>query len=328
MDTPVVLIVFRRPETTRRVLDAIRRLRPPKLFIVADGPRPYRPGEAEECAAARAAAENIDWPCDVQRSYSAANMGCGRRVASGITWVFEQVEEAIILEDDCLPHPSFFGFCQTLLERYRHDTRIMHIGGASFQNGIKRGPYSYFFSRYSNVWGWATWRRAWSHFDPHLTSWSRLKGTEDQINMFDSEKECSYWSDIFDIMASNRPIDTWDFSWVYACFTQGLSIQPNANLISNIGFGADASHTQGSSPFAALPTFDIGELHHPPWVFRNRKADMYTFDHVYGARPTERNLLIRYLAGQMLRKLGMRDYYLKMRDELACRASSSARDHR
>jgi hypothetical protein len=292
----VVLIVFNRPATTRRVFDAIRLARPGVLLVVADGQRPCHPDDTEKCAAVRAIVENIDWPCEVERNYAETNMGCACRVASGINWVFERVEEAIILEDDCVPHPSFFGFCEVLLDRYRHDTRIMHIGGANFQNGNRRGPYSYFFSRYAHVWGWATW--------------PRLKAKDDLSNLFDTEDELHYWTNIYDEMTGDSPIDTWDYSWSYACRLNGVSICPNVNLIGNIGFGPEATHTKAPNCAPAMAVFDIGQITHPPWVIRNVEADKYTFYNHYGGHVIRnkcrfRNRL-RTLARQALRRFEMR----------------------
>ncbi len=156
--TPVALIIFNRPDTTERVFAEIAKARPPKLFIIADGPREDRPGEAERCASARAIVDRVDWNCEVQKNYSDVNLGCGARPATGISWVFDQVEEAIILEDDCIAHPTFFRFCDELLEKYRDDERIMHIAGNNFQFGNQRTSFSYFFSHHNICWGWASWR--------------------------------------------------------------------------------------------------------------------------------------------------------------------------
>jgi hypothetical protein len=159
VNTPIAFFIFNRPDTTARVFEAIRQAQPSKLLVVADGPRSTRPGEAEKCAATRAIIDQVDWECEVLTNYSDVNLGCRHRVSSGLDWVFEQVEEAIILEDDCLPHPTFFRFCEELLEWYRHDHRIVAISGDNFQNGHQSGEFSYYFSRYVHIWGWATWRR-------------------------------------------------------------------------------------------------------------------------------------------------------------------------
>lgn len=168
MSTPIALIIFNRPDLTIRVFSKIARAKPKTLFVIADGPRSDHPGDIKKCAEARSIIESVDWDCTVHKNYSDINLGCGRRLASGISWVFEKVEEAIILEDDCLPHPTFFRFCKELLERYRDDERIMQINGQNFQHKSMRTSYSYLFSYSNNCWGWATWRRAWQHFDMEM----------------------------------------------------------------------------------------------------------------------------------------------------------------
>src|SRR5437868_7090749 len=158
--TPVALIIFRRPQFTEQVFQALARVQPRQLFVIADGPRPDVEGEAELCRATRAIIDRVDWQCEVIKNYLETNLGCGRRPATGISWVFDQVEEAIILEDDCVPGPSFFPFCEELLARYRDDERIMHIAGSTYEHGLLPTPYSYCFSHFNGAWGWASWRRA------------------------------------------------------------------------------------------------------------------------------------------------------------------------
>lgn len=175
MNTTVAFFIFNRPGPTREVFEKIRRAQPARLFIIADGPRTEQ--ECILCEETRKIANAIDWPCEVKRNFSETNMGCGKRLSSGISWVFKQVEEAIILEDDCLPDNSFFQFCAEMLEQYRDDTRIMHIAGTSAQVGNKRfNPHeSYYFSIIANIWGWATWRRAWNLYDYDMKQWPTLK---------------------------------------------------------------------------------------------------------------------------------------------------------
>src|SRR3954453_1153033 len=165
LETAVALLLFRRPEETARVFERIREARPRKLFLVADGPRPGNEEDAQGCEQARAVVERVDWPCDVVRDFADENLGLKKRIPRGLHRVFGEAPEAIILEDDCLPHPSFFRYCAELLERYRDDERVMMISGDNFQGGRRRTPDSYYFSRYVHSWGWATWRRAWQHFD-------------------------------------------------------------------------------------------------------------------------------------------------------------------
>jgi hypothetical protein len=282
LSTPVALFIFNRPNLTEIVFDAIRQAKPKKLLVVADGPR--FPEEAEKCKQARAVIERVDWDCEVLTNFSEKNLGCNRRVSSGLDWVFSQVEEAIILEDDCLPAPSFFNFCQTLLERYRDDERVMHISGNNFQSGQSKTEYSYYFSKYIHIWGWASWRRAWKHYDVNIKTWSKYKSLGLIPSICEDLYEQKYWTDIFERVSSGA-VDTWDYQWVYTCWSQnGLSILPDSNLVSNIGFGLDATHVSAESPWARLPVTDIWEIQHPLFIFRNKVADDYTFDYHYGGQ--------------------------------------------
>jgi hypothetical protein len=284
LSTPVAFIIFNRPDTTHRVFQAIRQAQPQQLLVIADGPRADRPGEAEKCAATRAIIDRVDWECEVLINYSDINLGCKRRVSSGIDWVFSQVEEAIILEDDCLPAPSFFPFCQTLLEKYREDDRVMMISGDNFQPEDGQFEDSYYFSKYIHIWGWATWRRAWQHYDVEMTSWQNFRDKRLLNAVCPDPIENEYWFKIFDDVASGD-VDTWDYQWVYTCWQQsGMSIMPTVNLISNIGFRDDATHTSGESPWAAMPVGNIQTIRHPIFVLRNQDADMYTFETVFEGR--------------------------------------------
>lgn len=278
MKTPIVFLIFNRPETTIKVFEEIRRARPPKLFVVADGPRSDRAGEAEKCEAVRAIIDTVDWQCEVIKNYSACNLGCKSRISSGLDWVFESAEEAIILEDDCLPHPAFFRFCEEMLERYRDDNRIFLISGDNFQLGRKRTPYSYYFTRYSHIWGWATWRRSWRHYDVNISLWPEIKSEGLLDDIFHHDKvQVKYWSGIFDSMHAGR-IDTWDYQVVFACLINSiLNVMPSENLISNIGFGESATRTKGINKFANIPTENLEfPLSHPPYVIRDLIADDFT----------------------------------------------------
>jgi hypothetical protein len=253
MKTPVAFIIFNRPDTTKRVFEAIRQAKPPKLLVIADGPRADRPGEAEKCAAARAIIEGVDWECEVLTNYSDINLGCGKRPATGIKWVFEQVEEAIILEDDCLPNYSFFRFCELMLEEYRYDQRIMMISGTNWVGEWKSNIQSYHFSYYGGTWGWASWRRAWQYFDYEIKLWEkneireRIRDVIADNEQFRS-REKIYWN----TCKNPTTITWWDYQWGFARLLQsGLSIVPSLNLISNIGFGNDATHTKSNESAVA-----------------------------------------------------------------------------
>ncbi|PAX60058.1 glycosyltransferase family 2 protein [Brunnivagina elsteri] len=278
MKTPVAFLIFNRPDTTEKVFEAIRQAKPPKLLVVADGPRPDRPGEAEKCQAAREIIKQVDWDCEVLTNYSDVNLGCKKRVASGLDWVFENVEEAIILEDDCLPHPTFFPFCEELLDKYRDDNRIMTISGDNFQFGKTRNKDSYYFSRYNHCWGWASWRRAWQHYDIEMKNWEKVRDEGWLKDIFCDSSSVKYWENIFQRTYEGK-IDTWDYIWTYCCWLQnGLTILPNVNLVSNIGFGNEGTHTKSKKNiFANIPAEEMRFLlQHPSFVIRNEKADSLT----------------------------------------------------
>jgi hypothetical protein len=244
MKTPVTLIIFNRPDRAERVFAQIRQAKPSKLLVIADGPRPGREDDKEKCAAARAIIDRVDWDCEVLKNYATENLGCGKRVSTGIDWVFENVEESIILEDDCVPHPTFFRYCEDLLEYYRDDRRVMHISGDNFYSDKYSRPDSYIFSRFALMWGWATWRRAWQqYYDFEMKLWPQLKQQNLLQNIFCDPHSVMTWTQILQDVADGK-VDTWDYQWIMACFFQnGLAILPNVNLVTNIGFGADATHT-------------------------------------------------------------------------------------
>lgn len=295
MRSPVAMLIFNRPDTTARVFEAVRQARPLQLLVVADGPRPDRTGEAEQCAKARSIISRIDWKCDVQTNFAESNLGCRKRVSSGLDWVFQTVPEAIILEDDCLPHPTFFRFCDELLERYRDDERVMMVSGDNFQFGRKRTGHSYYFSRYTHIWGWASWRRAWQHYDVDMKQWPAAKECGLLTDILDDSGAVRHWRNIFD-RVSRGEINTWDYQWTFACWLQsGLSIIPNVNLVSNVGFHAGATHTADDSPFSAMPAEPMQfPLDHPPFVVRDRTADDFT----------QRTHVTERLGVRLCRKLG------------------------
>ena len=273
--TPVAFIIFNRPDTTERVFAEIARARPPKLLVVGDGPRANREGEAAKVAATRAIINRVDWPCEVLTNFSETNLGCKVRVSSGLDWVFEQVPEAIILEDDCLPHPTFFRFCQELLERYRDDQRIGMISGDNFQFGYTINDESYYFSNINHIWGWASWRSRWQHdYDVDLKLWPKIRDERRFYDWFSSKAEQDNFADSLEKVYQGQ-IDTWDYQWQFSSrLNSRIAVMPNVNLISNIGFGADATHTTGQSEFANLPIAQIKfPLKHPSALFASTELD-------------------------------------------------------
>ena len=261
---------------------------PRQLFVAADGPRVDRDGEAQLCEESRRIIDKVDWPCEVKTLFREQNLGCREAVGGAISWFFENVEEGIILEDDCLPNESFFTFCAELLERYRHDHRVMCITGDNFQNGQKSGSASYYFSIYNHIWGWATWRRAWNHFDHNLSKWETLRRTF-FLNKLMPRESVAYWTRVFDSVR-NREVNSWAYIWTFSCWARGgLTATPNVNLISNIGFDSRATHTVDHASRLANPP--ISELTfpqtHPLRVRRDKKADSFVERNVFGIQFTE-----------------------------------------
>jgi hypothetical protein len=299
--TPVVLAIFNRPETTARVFEQIRGARPQRLLVIADGPRPGREYEARSCREARAVVESVDWPCQVSTNYSDHNLGCRVRLSSGIDWAFDLVEEAIVLEDDCVPHSSFFGYCEELLERYRRDERVMHISGDNFDSLSRnsgrltrlhdslrdRLAASYTFTRYPHVWGWATWRRAWARYDVDMMAWLSPDVRGAVLDSFTDPSERSFWQSTWDEV-SRGEIDTWDYQWAFACISSGgLSAMPRRNLVSNIGFGGAAARTTDSGhQLANLPVEGTRlPLRHPRAVSADEAADAHSARLFFGRSP-------------------------------------------
>jgi hypothetical protein len=250
---PVVFLVFNRPELTRLVLAAIRAARPARLLIVADGPRDDVPGEAETCAQVRREVlAGVDWPCRVQTEFAGRNLGCGRRIFSGLHWAFGEVEEAIILEDDCRPEPTFFRFCTELLARHRDDARVAMIAGTNFRGARPAEADRCLFTRHCSVWGWATWRRALQGYRLDLDWWRTSVQPRDLRGECRDAREhrlvCA-WLD-----AQRRgTVDTWDVQWFAHVFRQGgLSVVSGTNLISNLG--VVGHHSTGSTRTHGLST--------------------------------------------------------------------------
>lgn len=278
MKTPVLFLIFNRPEQTFRVFEEIRKAKPEKLFIAADGPRSDKAGEAEKCTEVRKVAELVDWECEVKTLFREKNLGCKIAVSEGINWFFENVEEGIILEDDCLPDPSFFIFCEALLERYRDHKEIMHISGTNFQKGNKRGKHSYYFSKMPLIWGWASWKRAWNNYSVSMEGLEDFKNNGGLKETFKKKHlEDFYYNKL--IQTKQGKINTWDYQWSFAVWKQhGICITPNVNLISNIGFGTDATHTESvQDEYAEIKTECISNLLHPSGIHVNYVADNFFY---------------------------------------------------
>ena len=271
-NTPVLFLIFNRPTPTQKVFEKIRKSKPAYLYIAADGWRENKPGEKELCLQTRAIIEQIDWQCEVKTLFRENNMGCGRAVSSAITWFFENVEQGIILEDDCLPEPDFFNFCEDLLERYKTNDKVMHISGSNFQLSAV-SEHSYFFTSICFMWGWATWRRAWKQYDFEVPFYNRKSTFSNYVG---SREERLYWHYMFS-RTQKGLIDTWDYQWYMSVwYNHGLGIMPQYNLVKNIGFGEDATHTKEIHILNNLKTYPFKIESHPDIITRNKLADNWT----------------------------------------------------
>ena len=270
----VLFLIFNRPDTTSKVFDEIKAAKPRRLYIAADGPRSNRPEETALSHDTREIVKDIGWKCDVKTLYRPKNLGCKNAMSSAIDWFFENEEEGIILEDDCLPSKSFFYYCDTLLEKYRFDTRIRHIAGSNLQRGKKWGNASIYFTNQTHVWGWASWRRVWKEYDKDLNQYNQLDIPEKLSNIFTDQFVIEEWTKFFTQLKANE-IDTWDFQLAFLnFFNNGLSVNPNVNLISNIGFRADATHTLAvDSPYANIPLEELWNIKYPTYILPEKKAD-------------------------------------------------------
>jgi len=271
-NTPILFLIYKRPEITKRVFDEIRKVKPKHFYVSADGPRTDQPGEAEECELTRAVVSIIDWECEVHTCFLPKNLGLKKAVSSALDWFFNEVDEGIVLEYDCLPEPSFFIYCQVMLERYRNDRRIFSICGDNFLTDKIRGDGDYFYSRFTGIWGWATWKRTWKLWQPDLGNYDKFKELSIIELVLTEKKGQEFWLKTFDKIHSGKNNTSWAICLVYAQIQNGgYCVTPNTNLVTNIGFGAGATHTlDGEHPYVNIeagsmtsfkaPTFFIPDL--------------------------------------------------------------------
>lgn len=282
LELPVLFLVFKRPETTKRVFEKIRDAQPPRLYVSADGPRENRLEEVKKCEEVRRITTNVDWNCEVKTLFRGDNLGAKVAVSKGIDWFFNEEEMGIILEDDCVPNDSFFSFCEELLYRYKDKEQVMTISGNNFQPK-RRTDNSYYFSRYMHCWGWASWKRAWKKFDIEMNKWPLMRKQNFIQKYLKSNKAQEYWEKRFNGVY-NGEIDSWAHIWQYSIwYNNGLNIIPEVNIVKNIGFGEDATHTlEGNNPdFGANNSQLIFPLSHPQKIEANEIADRYTQNYHY-----------------------------------------------
>jgi hypothetical protein len=284
LKTPVLFLVFNRPSTTQAVFDRIRQAQPQRLYVAADGPRSHRPDDRENCAAVLGILDQVDWDCQVTKLVRTENLGCGRAVSSAITWFFEQVEEGIILEDDVLPETTFFEYCEGLLERYRDDPSVLSISGSRLP-GTPPTPYSYHFSRYVGIWGWASWRRAWSGYDFGVKAWETAEAKAMLRREF-GPGEYRFFAGVFDNVLAGK-IDTWDYQWwFHVLVRKGLSVTPGVNQTVNLGFDSGGTHTHGvGDEIRNLKSQPLAfPLRHPGAVRADRTQDRVLSRRYYSQR--------------------------------------------
>jgi hypothetical protein len=279
MKTPIAFFVFNRPDTTAKVFEAIRQARPTHLLLIADGARGNCIPDFDKCLSVRLIIDNVDWPCEVSKNYADTNLGCKQRMLSGLNWVFEQVEEAIILEDDCLPHPSFFPFCEELLTKYRYDTRVGIISGQNSLLGYRRNTDSYYFSQIPYIWGWATWRSRWEKYDFNMNHWPEARDGHWLQDIFKENSVATSWQSTFDHNYAGF-FNAWDYQLTFTSLMNNwLNPTANVNLVTNIGFGEGATNTsEAGSIFANLAAKEISfPLQHPQFMVPDRTSELRVF---------------------------------------------------
>jgi len=309
-DTPVLFIIFNRPDTTKKVFEQIAKIKPRYLYIAADGPRKNYDSDRLLCDETRKIVEKVNWDCQLRTRFLEQNLGCGRAVSSALSWFFSNEEEGIILEDDCFPDLSFFSYCRELLLKYRNDNRVFHIGGNSCQDNTSQSQTSYYFTNYPHIWGWASWRRAWKYYDFEMESLNDAIENGKLEHVFHSKRERRLNLKLFEKMR-NQGINTWDYQWAYSIWKEGgMAITPWTNMVQNIGISSNSTHIFLKDKFRdnqIVKTITFPLVH--PLVEINRMADSITYANLYShslkraLRILKENGLkdvLRYLIKQLL----------------------------
>lgn len=289
---PVLVLAFNRPDMTRQVFEVLRGARPEALYFTVDGARDGKQEESSRVAQVQSLTAMIDWECQVRTLFRKTNLGCKLAVSEAISWFFGQVEAGIILEDDCVAHPSFFAYASELLERYRDDERVLMVSGDNFHKGRSNADESYYFSRYAHIWGWATWRRAWKYYDHEMKAWPVLRDSGGLVDLLRDRGAAEYWSGIFEETYQNRNT-SWAYRWQFCVWARkGLVALPRRNLVSNVGFGEFATHTTSVNSWANLPVEPMSfPLVHPQSMTWDDRADAYTHKAVFSPPSLWKRLL-------------------------------------
>ena len=299
MKTPVLLIAFNRPAQTKQVVDAIVNSGATNVFVAIDGPRHTHPDDSAKCAEVRSLIDNTPWPGTITTLFRPKNLGCREGVSGAISWFFDHVKEGIILEDDCLPNPTFFRYAEELLEHYRDDPRVGMISGSTFFPLQKDSPYSYTFTLYPHIWGWATWKRAWNHYDKQLASWEQSDCLDTLAAVSGGSRSfVRFWTKLLDAVKTGE-IDTWDYIWSFSFWRAGfLSVSPGVNMIENTGFSSDATHTRGKplgKAFRPAATPVLFPLNHPTEVLPDYRLERLTRELAMGVWGKKLRSIMRLL---------------------------------
>lgn len=272
--TPILLLIFNREDTAEKVFQRIKEIRPLKLYIAADGPRESRKEEGELCKQTRdKVLSMIDWDCELKTLFRESNLGCKTAVSSAIDWFFKNEEMGIILEDDCLPDLSFFKYCEEALIKYKDDEQVCVVSGNNFFESAQSHPENTFFSIHNHIWGWATWRRSWQHYDVTMKKWPELSETNFLGKLFKTNQEVKFWKNCFDEVYY-RNIDTWDYQWMLTCWMRNaLTVLPEKNLVENIGFDERATHTKTNREIPLVAKSLTFPLVYSEKIVRNYKYD-------------------------------------------------------
>lgn len=307
--TPILLITFNRPDHVRQVLAEIRKQQPAQLFVCQDGAREGNEIDTKRVQEVRdVISDLVDWPCELHTLYQEKNLGCGLGPSTGITWFFEHVNRGIILEDDCLPHPDFFAYCEELLNRYENDQRISIIGGCNYNFPLKLDASYSFMGGHHQTWGWATWKRNWEQFDYYLAQWDSKIFNDTIKHYYTDKKQQTYWDRIYSMVKKDRMGESsWDYQFYFSCWKKRqLAICPSVNLVSNVGFGDDATHTNSeNNDMLNRTTAAILPLAHPKDVVHDRSLDdfmmrKYIIPYEYGWSGVKR---IPYRVNAYIKKL-------------------------
>jgi hypothetical protein len=280
---PILLRFFNRPDKTKKVIDILRKVKPSIIYLYGDGPRNYKGHQEHKLVEqSRIIATQINWKCKIKKKFMDHNLGGPKAGYDSISWFFSSENQGIILEDDCIPNTDFFKFCDELLEYYKDDHRVGHVTGSNFQNGNIRGDATYYFSKYTHTWGWASWRRSFLNWKLILKNWSEIKKSKLLEKYYNDKFEKKYWEKIFDDLNNGISVH-WDYSWMLKQWIDGsLTATPNKNLVINIGYDESATHElDPTSELRNLKLEKIENIIHPDEIKVNTLADIFAFDFVY-----------------------------------------------